>query len=1178
MKTKLFTLLVVLVASMGTVFAWDYERVQIGDLYYNIDKYERIAEVVACANCSYGVAIPENIEYRTIKYSVTSIGGWAFSECNKMTSVYIPNSVTNIGARAFEGCTGLTSIEIPKSVTNIEDFAFKGCNNITKVIWNAKACSDFRSDLTPFYCYDSSATHVGNDLSFDIRSSIASFIFGNQVERIPAYLCKGMTELREITIPNSVTSIGRSAFEGCTGLPILDNIRYADTYLVETTDKSLSAYTIKEGTRYIGNDAFRNCKVLTSITIPSSVTSIGEYAFYGCDDLRSVRIYDLSAWCKISFLNINSNPFSYANNLYINDNLLTDLIIPDDVTSIKDYAFYGCNSITSLTIHNSVTGIGAYAFAYCNGLTSIDIPHNVTSIGDKAFSGCANLTSIYAPCGELERFQQLLNNDSRVKYKPLPYKVQIKSAANGSVTYPKNSCDELVLNAIPDYGYHFVQWSDGNTDNPRAFELTQDTTFEASFAISNFTIDLQKNYDEMGEVTGGGSYEYLSKRTISATANYGYHFVQWKGVGQQIPQNTISASEAYAIASELSDQETTSTKYNIIGYVTGTYASYSNSYYLSDDPNVPGNFIAFKCTSSANIGDYVLVSGYLKNYRGNTPETASGATLTKVDSPYANPYSFTLTRDTTIIAEFAKNIYTLTVQSADTTMGAVSNGGEFEYLAKYYLKATPNYGYHFVQWSDGNTDNPRYIQITQDTTFIAIFGKNPVIHYIYDYRKGSIEGDTTLASQASGDITFRAVPYPGYNFAQWADGNKDNPRTIFLDRDTTMEAIFEIALEGRCGKDLALTWTLDTTTLALSIEGEGELTENYTYGSYIRSVSIGKNVSDIGLEAFEHCFGITHVTLNSAAVVGKNYYYYYSSYTGYVYNTLTSIFGSGVEEYTFGGQIERIGSYAFYGSNKLTKVVIPEGCKYIGEYAFDNCGNIITIVCPSTVEYIGKSAFDSESIMNVYDYATTPQDMSVTNPYSGYALTLLRGVLATARLYVPEQSIELYREAYFWCYFGNILPIQATSVDVNDIRVTTTESTVTVLWPQINGAATYELVIRDKSGNSICTLVFNANGQLTQMVFNAPSRERAPQQTQTAGFSFTVTGLESNTGYNLTMTAKNSNGATLQTKTISFVTNGLQTLDNISDTPTKATKLLHNDQILILRGDKIYTITGQEVK
>ena len=227
------------------------------------------------------------------------------------------------------------------------------------------------------------------------------------------------TQLSEIKIPDNVTYIGKGAFDNtaiynnCT-----EKLLYIDKWLVAHKG-NLGDVVIEEGTKGIADGlftynasltgvewpssitrinelTFSHCTELKKITIPSSVTSIGNYAFWDCTGLKDVHINDLAAWCGISFGDISANPLCYAENLYLNGDLVTELVIPDGVTKIKDYAFAGCSGITSIEIPNSVTNIGNYAFDGCTSLADINLASTIKSIKLNAFEN----TAWYNNCDE----------------------------------------------------------------------------------------------------------------------------------------------------------------------------------------------------------------------------------------------------------------------------------------------------------------------------------------------------------------------------------------------------------------------------------------------------------------------------------------------------------------------------------------------------------------------------------------------------------------------------------------------------------------------------------------------------------------------------------------------------------------------------------------------------------
>ena len=160
--------------------------------------------------------------------------------------------------------------------------------------------------------------------------------------------------------------------------------------------KYLEEINLPKGLADISANAFCFCSSLTSITIPDSVKYIGKSAFTFCDNLNAVYITDLAAWCSINF-DFGANPLLITKNLYINGKLATDIVIPNGVTSVSNWAFVCCTSLISVTIPDSVTSIGEKAFSGCTNLVSVTIPDSVTSIGERAFSGCTNLVSVRIP-------------------------------------------------------------------------------------------------------------------------------------------------------------------------------------------------------------------------------------------------------------------------------------------------------------------------------------------------------------------------------------------------------------------------------------------------------------------------------------------------------------------------------------------------------------------------------------------------------------------------------------------------------------------------------------------------------------------------------------------------------------------------------------------------------------
>ena len=569
-----------------------------------------------------------NLNNSTQTAEVTYQYQWDENNYYGVTSITIPEkvtynsteySVTSIGEYAFYYCSSLTSITIPNSVTSIGNNAFSWCESLTS-----------------------------------------------------------------ITIPNSVTSIGRYAFSGCSSLttitmesttpPTLNgSLGYGGTIYIP--DNTLSAYKEAWGTYYnfANNENSLTIHVETPGTLSDKIFDAGLRPInvsrlivtgtlnnndFTCmrETMTSLVDVDLSSITNTTGVNFRDksnlmkillpeNLTSIGNYAFEDCPSLTSITIPNSVTSIGTSAFEGCSSLTSITIPNSVTSIGIYAFSYCSSLTSITIPNSVTYIGNNAFYNCSSLTFITCLgstppeasdlCANTSTCTLIVPKEAYSSYLRHAYwgqfltirtigdkeiKTEVNNSAWGKVTgagiYNEN--DEATLTATSNNGYRFVKWSDEVTDNPRTVVVTQDSAFTAIFEPNTFTITTAVNDEDMGSVTEGGEYAHGTEVTLSATANAGYRFAQW-----------------------------------------------------SD---------------------------------GNTD----------------NPRIVTVTENKTYTAEFELNTYTLIAHSYSPNMGGV----------KITLTAEPIKGFEFVGWSDGSTENPYEFYITENTELYAYFqitqGETPV--------------------------------------------------------------------------------------------------------------------------------------------------------------------------------------------------------------------------------------------------------------------------------------------------------------------------------------------------------------------------------------------------------------------------------------------------------------------
>lgn len=592
-----------------------------------------------------------------------------------------------------------------------------------------------------------------------------------------------------ITLPDSVQCVKYGQFMGC----------------------NLDTVIIPEGITNIEEHAFHG-STIKCVYIPTTIDSIKYAAFSATNSLKYVHTKDIYKWSQIFFEFITSQPLLYAQNLYLNGELVTNLEINNNISkyafcgdtslvsltldsnvkNIESQAFYLCKNLKNVTLNDSLLSIGKMAFESCS-MTSIVIPENVDTIGDSFISHnplkditfkslrpfrysrstlayTDSLKDIYIPCGTYDIYSNIIGYKDLLQEPTFDfsYQVDINDSELGSIALlhtPDCSDSTLTIEVTPYSWAHFVQWSDGNTDNPRSIKVDQDTTLSAELEYNNVTLTLSCD-DEKGTVVGSGTYAYNTEVTISATPKHGYKFYFWNGDSYSKEQTytfTIVndmemvahfTPETYTITIQSEDEE--------MGYAYGsTTAEYLSTIEISAYPNYGYHFAQWS------------------------------------DENKENPRQFVVEYDTALIAIFEPD--TFAVYDYNGEDGYTIGGGSYPYMAEISATAIPNKGYDFYSWDDGIYETTRTITITGEMYLYPIFGKHlyQVNIYSNDYNMGSVNYSGENQFYYQDEIRLEAYPSnERYEFDRWSDGNTENPRTIIIDRDIELTAYFREASEG----------------------------------------------------------------------------------------------------------------------------------------------------------------------------------------------------------------------------------------------------------------------------------------------------------------------------------------------------------------------------------------------
>ncbi|MBR5254296.1 MAG: leucine-rich repeat domain-containing protein [Bacteroidales bacterium] len=747
-------------------YSWGLNMILLDNgIWYSLsDNNEAI--VHGTSTIVYDIVIPDSLSCNTISFPVTSIGNNAFYDCSSLTSVSIPNSVTSIGYQAFYGCSSLTSINIPNSVTSIGDYAFYNCSSLVDVYLpsnNATIPSNAFSGTGESFKIDDVYYGVGNttltvgpyifnNIGFT-RFHLGENIYGISITGVGIIDCEE-TKSGILNIPSSIT---------------INDIVYSVTTIESEAFKDCSALTsvnIPNSITSIGNSAFEDCSSLTSVTIGSDVASIGIKAFKGCNGLTI-----------LNFNAINCNDFNIntENELPFYNCPINTINIGDSVQRIPNYFAYSHYSLDTLNIGNSVTYIGMFAFYGCHSLNVVTIPESVTTIKDAAFGNC----SLY-----ILNFNAINCQFDLLQYLVFPTTITSVNIGENVQRIPNYFLQETEIssitipNSVTDIG-NYAFYNCGDLTSVTCFADYPPFLGTNAFANTSSNKTLNTSFCSIGSYSSSSWNDYFDIKVEHEGFEYEVSDNEFTIVGCdptftsiEIPSNISNDGCSYTITS-IKDSAfynySNLTSVTIPNSITsiGDYVFYGCNNLTNLNYNAinceDGNSFTGCPITTINIGESVQVipedfardlSVLLSvNIGENVTSIGSGAfngcsflqnitcsaTIPPIIAdntvfPYPNTATLTVPCGTLASYSASTSVWNMFFMSRiledcdeDYSIDVTVNNstyGNVEIVINNNtatLTATANNCYQFVSWNDGNTDNPRVVNILSDTSFIATF-------------------------------------------------------------------------------------------------------------------------------------------------------------------------------------------------------------------------------------------------------------------------------------------------------------------------------------------------------------------------------------------------------------------------------------------------------------------------
>ena len=706
-----------------------------------------------------------------------------------------------------------------------------------------------------------------------------------------------------------------------------------------------------------------------------------------------------------------------------NPNLSRQIVVTEDITLSTEFALNIYN-IAASAVNGTVTGAGQYQHGQIVTLVA-QANANCHFIGWS--DGVMDLTRTFVAAKDMTLTAYFASD----KY------LVMLSAENGTVTgageYEHGTT--ISISATPAEGYHFVKWSDGNTNATRSIVVTSNVTLTAEFAINVYNVTLSA---VNGTVTGAGEYQHGATATITAVAAEGYHFVKWSDGVTETTRSFVMTSDV-TLTAEFAINVYTISATAVNGTVTGageyqhgqtvtlTAVANPNCHFLGWSDGVMDLTRTFVATKDASFSAYFASDKYLVVLSAEngtvtgTGEYEHGTTINISATP-AEGYHFVkwsdgdtnatraivVTENVSLTAEFAINVYTVDVTAVN---GSIIGDGEYQHGATATLTAVVAEGYHFVRWSDGVTDATRSIVVTANVTLTAEFAIN-----VYNVTLSAVNGTVTGAGEyqhgATANIT--ATPAEGYHFVKWSDGDTNATRAIVVTEDVTLTAEFAINV-----------YNVTLSTINGTVTGAGK----YEHGATATIIATPAE----GYHFVKWSDGNTDAT--RAIVVTSNI-------------NLTAEFAINVykiEATAVNGTVTGAGEYE-HGATATIIATPAEGYHFV-KWSDDNTDATRSIVVTSNIN------FTAEFAINVYNVTLSAVNGTVTGAgeYNHGATATITAIAAEGYHFVrwSDGNTEATRAIMVT---NNITLTAEFAINVYTIAVTAVNGTVTGAGEYQHGA------------------------------------------------------------------------------------------------------------------------------